>query len=168
MTTKQLRELFSRQTLPLSLLVDPTPFYQAFTEGEAEVGGFLTAVWASLCAEQGDTLAAHPFFPEVDFWLVDETEEHFACMLDVYLPAAGPAPALYAALVFGATMDPRYFTGLAAADGGIALVELLYDGGESLQEAACGVLAAQLPEKERRRQFMEQVYTVCDAYSNEN
>jgi len=165
MTIKQLREQFSSRTLPQALLVDPTPFYQAFTEGEAEVGGFLTAVWAALCTEQGETLAAHPFFPEVDFWLVDETEENFACMLDVYLPASGPAPALYASLVFGATMDPRYFAGLPAPDGSVKLVEYVLGEGETLMDTTCGVLKADLPETARRQQFMEQVYAVCDAYA---
>ena len=167
MTTGELRKRFAFEALPLALLEDPAPFYIAFTDGEEEVLSFATEVWERLCRDGGDTLREHPFFPDSTFWLVDETEENFTCMWDLYLPASGAVPALYAALVFGAVMDPRYFTAAAAADGGADIAELNLGGDGTLMKAPCGRLEAALPEKDRRQTFMEQVYAVCDAYSGE-
>lgn len=166
MTTKELRELFITEALPHAILDDPTAFYDAFSEGEAEVTAFLTAVWETLCVSHGDTLAAHPFFPDVAFWLVDETEENFTCMMDVYLPASGACAAYYQALVFGAAMDPRYFGGTPKGNA-VAVIEWTMTG-DTLTATACGLLDADISEDERRERFMEQVYAVCDAYSAEN
>ena len=166
MTTKELRELFINESLPHALLDDPTAFYDAFSDGEAEVTAFLTAAWESLCVAQGDTLAAHPFFPDVAFWLVDETEENFTCMMDVCLPASGACAAYYQALVFGSTMDPRYFGGTPTGNAVAIAEQVLSDG--TLSKINCGKLEADVPEEQRREQFMEQVYAVCDAYSAEN
>lgn len=165
MTTGQLRRQYAFSALPIAVLAEPTGFYNAFSDGEEEVQSFATEVWERLCRENGDTLREHPFFPDSTFWLVDETEENFACMWDLYLPAAGSTPALYAAVVFGAAMDPRYFTAADTADGGADIVELTLSDGEALKETACGRLDAAVPETERRQAFMERVYAVCDAYS---
>ncbi len=166
MTTKELRELFMTDSLPHALLDDPSAFYDAFSEGEAEVTAFLTAVWEALCVAQGDTLAAHPFFPDIAFWIVDETEENFTCMMDVYLPASGSCSAYYQALVFGSTMDPRFFGGTPQNNAVAITEQILVDG--ALSAVGCGLLEADIPEKARREQFMERVYAVCDAYSAEN
>lgn len=167
MTTGQLRRQYAFSALPLAVLEEPTAFYNAFSAGEEEVQSFATEVWERLCRENGDTLREHPFFPDSTFWLVDETEENFACMWDLYLPAVGATPALYAAVVFGATMDPRCFAAAAAADGGADIAELTLADGGTLKPVPCGRLDAALPETERRQAFMERVYAVCDAYSSE-
>ncbi len=166
MTTKELRELFVKEALPRTILDTPTAFYDAFSEGEAEVTAFLTAAWEELCVSHGDTLAAHPFFPDITFWLVDETEENFTCMMDVFLPASGACATYYQALVFGATMDPRYFGGTPKGNS-VAITEWTLTG-ETLSATDCGLLDTDVSEEERRQQFMEHVYAVCDAYSAEN
>lgn len=161
MTTQTLRDKAAAM-LAEEILSEPDAFYAAFDEGDTGVTEWLTARWETVCAQNGETLEAHPFFPETEFWLLDETDEDFACMMVSTLPALTETPdTCLLGVVFGAKMDPRVFTGVRTG-GGITLRE--HSRPETtVQTAECG----RFPVVKRLRQAMaEQIYAICDSYES--
>ena len=159
MTTAQLRQAFAA-VFTRCVIHEPEEFYAAFDEGETGMIDYLTALWERLCEEKGVALSKHPFFPATDFWLIDETEENFTCLMVASLPplSGTPDPSLYS-VVFGAAMNVRCFVGVRQGTE-IALCEWLEDG-EAVKQKEWETF----PETKNLRQEMAQhVYAVCDRY----
>ncbi len=159
MTTAQLRQEFAA-VFARCVIHEPETFYAAFDEGETGMIDYLTALWEQLCEEKGVLFSEHPFFPATDFWLVDETEENFTCLMVASLPPlAQTADAALLSVVFGATMNVRCFTGTRQGID-IALCEWLEDG-DTVKPKEWETF----PETKNLRQEMAQhVYAVCDRY----
>lgn len=160
MTTRELRETFAAG-LAAEILEAPAGFYEAFDEDN--MADFLTRRWEALCAGQQVSLADHAFFPETEYWLLEEseTENSAAYMMAAELPALAETPdTALCAVVFGTAMDPRVFTGTRHA-GQITLTEWLWQNGD-LTHAPAGTSFADTDD--RRQTMAQQVYAVCDSY----
>lgn len=160
MTTQELRDRYTAELFE-TILADPTPFYDAFDEGETGMNDFLTQQWEIVCQKAGASLGKHPFFPDIAFWLLDETEEQFACMMVAALPPlpGDAADALLVSTVFGATMDPRCFSGVRRGDA-VTVTEYSTDGAGTARREV-----GSFPDgKERQREMAETVYAICDRY----
>lgn len=112
MDGKTLRERYVTKTLANCIHGDPAPFYEAFEEGEDAMEAFFTHLWETLCAEAQESLADHPFFPDVMPYILEDTEDGFCAIVTVTLPKTLSAPFVSGAVVFGSAMDPRVFAGV--------------------------------------------------------
>ncbi len=111
-TSDALRRRFFTKALPSSILDDPTPFYEAFEESEDAMASLMTTMFEVLCLEQGERLEAHPFFPEIDPYILEDTPEGFCALVTVTVEKTTTADGYTAAIVFGSAMDPRVFAGV--------------------------------------------------------
>ncbi len=129
---QQLRCQFVTRTLAASVLRDPTPFYEAFEEGEDALTAFLTGLWESLVKREGQSLSQCPFFPDVVPYVLEDTEDGFCALVCVTLPETATAPETAAVVVFGSAMDPRVFamTPVSLRKGDSAKVSECRDGSE--------------------------------------
>ena len=162
MTTASLRQRFAA-LFSQRVIDDPESFYAAFDEGETGMTDYLTALWETLCEEQQVTMGEHPFFPATDFWLIDESEENFACLMVTSLPPLSePSDCALFSVVFGATMNVRCFSG-TRQNGQVVLTEWLKNG-DILTQKEWERFAS---TKTLRQEMAQQVYAVCDSYQPE-
>ncbi|MBE6764193.1 MAG: hypothetical protein E7553_07610 [Ruminococcaceae bacterium] len=112
MDAKTLREQYVTKTLANSIHGDPTPFYEAFEEGEDAMEAFFTHLWETLCNSEGESLADHPFFPDIMPYILEDTEDGFCAIVTLTLPKTPTAASVSGAVVFGSAMDPRVFAGV--------------------------------------------------------
>lgn len=133
-----MRRQFLSDALSSAILTDPTPFYEAFEDGEDALESFLTARWEALCDELDESLAAHPFFPEITPYILEDDDEGFCALVAVTIPKTVSAPSMMGAIVFGSAMDPRVFAALPVVlkkGQTLGMIECREDG-----ERAIGVL----------------------------
>ncbi len=109
MNDNAMREAFLCRTLPEAILRDPAPFYDAFEESEDAMAAYVTALWETMCREAGESLEAHPCFPEPDPYVLEDTAEGFCALVTVTFPQSGRTSAMTSVVVFGSAMDPRVF-----------------------------------------------------------
>ena len=112
MDNKVLREQFVARCLPAHIHGDPTPFYDAFEDGEDAMESLFTHLWETLCNDEQAQLADHPFFPDIMPYVLEDSEDGFCAIVTVTLPKTPAAPSVSAAIVFGSAMDPRVFAGV--------------------------------------------------------
>ena len=124
-TTAALRRQFVCDVLIADLLDDPAPFYEAFEEGEDAMIAWLTALWETLCRNEGVTMEEHPCFPGVTPYVLEDTPDGFCGLVTVDLPATAEVSAVSAVVVFGSAMDPRVFAGVPKTLAGGETLELL-------------------------------------------
>ena len=105
-TGNNARRRFCEEILPQEILHDPTPFYEAFEEGEDELISYLTALWMD------ENVSDTPFFPEVSPFILEDTADGFSALLLIRLSPNAAAAECFAAVVFGSDMDPRVFAAL--------------------------------------------------------
>lgn len=109
LTAQEMRKAFLCEMLPTAILRDPSPFYEAFEENEDEMESYFTSLWETLCLQKSESLSSHPFFPNVDAYVLEDTPEGFCALVTVTLPKTASAPEMIGAIVFGSAMDPRVF-----------------------------------------------------------
>ncbi len=109
MDSKTLRQQYFTKTLANCIHGDPSPFYEAFEEGEDAMEAFFTHLWETLCKNERESLADHPFFPEIMPYILEDTEDGFCAIVTVTLPKTPAAASMSGAVVFGSAMDPRVF-----------------------------------------------------------
>lgn len=114
MQPNTVRSAYLLDTLSKAILDDPTPFYDAFAEGEDVLASFMTALWETHCTDCGAALAEHPFFPVIEPYILEDTDEGFLALLTLALPKTKTASPMMAAIVFGSAMDPRVFAATPA------------------------------------------------------
>ncbi len=115
MNENDLRVAFLSETLSAAVLADPAPFYEAFEESEEAVSAYVTMLWEGVCRQTGESLSAHPCFPETTAYVLEDTEEGFCALVTVTLPATAAASMMKAVVVFGSAMDPRVFAAVPTA-----------------------------------------------------
>lgn len=109
MLTDTLRKAYVLEELKGAILEDPTLFYDAFSDGDDTLEAYFTALWETHCQKSGAALSEHPFFPVIEPYILEDTDEGFLALLTVALPQTRTASAMMAAVVFGSAMDPRVF-----------------------------------------------------------
>ena len=109
MDDRHLREQYLTDTLAACIHTDPSAFYEAFEEGEDAMEAFFTHLWETLCLQEQQTLADHPFFPEITPYILEDTEDGFCAIVTVTIPKTAASAAMSGAVVFGSAMDPRVF-----------------------------------------------------------
>ncbi|MGN0171613.1 MAG: hypothetical protein ACI39E_02375 [Acutalibacteraceae bacterium] len=132
------RRRFAAKELPSAILDDPSPFYEAFSEGEDALAVYLTSLW-----ECGRSVADSPFFPELQPFILEDSDEGFCALLLVTLPATAAAKKTVSAVVFGSAMDPRVFAALPEElpkGDTLSLREYRLDENNRLCERALGAL----------------------------
>ena len=107
-----LREEYVTKTLAGCIHTDPSAFYEAFEEGEDAMEAFFTHLWEALCENERQTLADHPFFPEIRPYILEDTPDGFCAIVTLTLPKTPTAASVSGAVVFGSAMDPRVFAGI--------------------------------------------------------
>ncbi len=112
MDNRILRERYLTQTLAECIHTDPSAFYEAFEEGEDAMEAFFTHLWETLCQTEQQTLAEHPFFPEISPYVLEDTEDGFCAIVTVTIPKTSAAASVSGAVVFGSAMDPRVFAAI--------------------------------------------------------
>lgn len=141
MIPNDLRCAYLLETLKSAILDDPTPFYDAFSDGEDAMDSYFTALWETHCRKNGAAIAEHPFFPVLEPYILEDSEQGFLALLTLSLPRTRTASAMMAALVFGSAMDPRVFAATPTAlkkgetwqitegcAGGDTVIGVLYQG----------------------------------------
>lgn len=131
---EDMRRAFFTEALAMSVHSDPTPFYEAFEDGEDALEAFLTALWEALCRQKGVALSECSFFPVIESYILEDTEEGFAALVTVTLEKTATASAVSGAIVFGSAMDPRVFAALPTMlknGPTLALSECRQDGSET-------------------------------------
>ncbi|MBQ3068821.1 MAG: hypothetical protein IJD01_02600 [Clostridia bacterium] len=136
MTENAMREAFLCRTLPQAILRDPAPFYEAFEESEDAMAAYMTSLWESLCKASDEELSEHPCFPEMDPYVLEDTEEGFCALVTVTLPARGGASAVTGVVVFGSAMDPRVFAAVPTSLPKGETLKIVECREESLREIA--------------------------------
>ena len=115
MDSQTLRERYVTHTLAQSIHGDPSPFYEAFEDGEDAMEAYFTHLWETLCDSERVTLASHPFFPEIMPYILEDTDEGFCAIVTLTLPKTPQAASVSGAVVFGSAMDPRVFASTPVA-----------------------------------------------------
>ena len=85
MDSQTLRERYVTHTLAQSIHGDPSPFYEAFEDGEDAMEAYFTHLWETLCDSERVTLASHPFFPEIMPYILEDTDEGFCAIVTLTL-----------------------------------------------------------------------------------
>ena len=103
MKNEELRSIFQRVSLPSLFLNNPEYFYRAFNSGTDEVSQLINNLWADLCKQVGDHVNNHPLRVEIDYIVLDDSEDDYTVLLVAQLPNIKKVDNLanYFAVVFG-------------------------------------------------------------------
>lgn len=136
MKNEELRSIFQREVIPDLFLNHKDVFYNAFNQGDETVDNLILELWAYICNQGGDHVNNHPLNIEIQYFVLNESDDDFTCLMIMELPNLKKVKnlAVYIAVFFGVNEELRLFLGEtdynAWANRYIFLIELKGDGEE--------------------------------------